>query len=198
MGVADITRTSAGGGVQNVLTAQADGWVLPRLSTTQRLALSLTTSDAGLQVFDFTSATIYLWNGTAWVAPSVTYTQGIWTPTFSPTTGSITLVPASSAGLWSRIGNTVTIVGYFKVQSINSPTGVLTLTNLPFPVVAGFEGAACISAGGLNNGARTAIAGTIMGTGVQVYHYDSGSLLGMGVHVLAGSDWYVSGTYITS
>jgi hypothetical protein len=198
MGVADITRTSAGGGVQNVLTAQADGWILPRLSTTQRLALSLTTSDAGLQVFDFTSATIYLWNGTAWVAPSVTYTQGIWTPTFSPTTGSITLVPASSAGLWSRIGNTVTIVGYFKVQSINSPTGVLTLTNLPFPVVAGFEGAACISAGGLNNGARTAIAGTIMGTGVQVYHYDSGSLLGMGVHVLAGSDWYVSGTYITS
>jgi len=198
MGVADITRTSAGGGVQNVLTAQADGWILPRLSTTQRLALSLTTSDAGLQVFDFTSATIYLWNGTAWVAPSVTYTQGIWTPTFSPTTGSITLVPASSAGLWSRIGNTVTIVGYFKVQSINSPTGVLTLTNLPFPVVAGFEGAACITAGGLNNGARTAIAGTIMGTGVQVYHYDSGSLLGMGVHVLAGSDWYVSGTYITS
>jgi len=198
MGVADITRTSASGGVQNVLTAQADGWILPRLSTTQRLALSLTTSDAGLQVYDFTSATIYLWNGTAWVAPSVTYTQGIWTPTFSPTTGSITLVPASSAGLWSRIGNTVTIVGYFKVQSINSPTGVLTLTNLPFPVVAGFEGAACIAAGGLNNGARTSIAGTIMGTGVQIYHYDSGSLLGMGVHVLAGSDWYVSGTYITS
>ncbi len=197
MGVADITRTSAGGGVQNVLTAQADGWILPRLSTTQRLALSLTASDAGLQVYDFTTASIYLWNGTAWVAPSVTYTQGIWSPAFTPTTGTITLVPASSAGLWSRIGNTVTIVGYFKVQSINSPTGVLTLTNLPFPVVAGFEGAACISAGGLNNGARTAIAGTIMGTGVQVYHYDSGSLLGMGVHVLAGSDWYVSGTYIT-
>ena len=198
MGVADITRISAGGGVQNVLAAQADGWVLPRLSTAQRLALSLTTSDAGLQVFDFTTATIYLWNGTAWVAPSVTYTQGIWSPAFTPTTGTITLTPASSTGLWSRIGNTVTIVGHFNVQSINSPTGVLTLTNLPFPVVAGFEGAACISAGGLNNGARTAIAGTIMGTGVQVYHYDSGSLLGMGVHVLAGSDWYVSGTYITS
>ena len=198
MGVADITRTSAGGGVQNVLTAQADGWILPRLSTTQRLALSLTTSDAGLQVFDFTSALIYLWNGTAWVAPSVTYTQGIWSPAFTPTTGTITLTPGSSTGLWSRIGNTVTIVGHFNVQAINLPTGTLTLTNLPFPVVAGFEGAACIAAGGLNNGARTAISGTIIGTGVQVYHYDSGTLNNIAVHVLAGSDWYVSGTYITS
>jgi hypothetical protein len=197
MGVADITRTSAGGGVQNVLTAQADGFVMPRLSTTQRLGLALTTSDAGLQVYDFTTSTLFLWNGTAWVAPSVTYTQGIWTPNFTPTTGTITLVPAASAGLWSRIGNTVTIVGYFKVQSINSPTGVLTLTNLPFPVIAGFESAACVAATGLNNGARTAISGTIIGTGVQVYHYDSGTLQNIGVHVLAGSDWYVSGTYIT-
>jgi len=197
MGVADITRTSAGGGDQNVLTAQADGFVMPRLSTTQRLGLALTTSDAGLQVYDFTTSTLFLWNGTAWVAPSVTYTQGIWTPNFTPTTGTITLVPAASAGLWSRIGNTVTIVGYFKVQSINSPTGVLTLTNLPFPVIAGFESAACVVATGLNNGARTAISGTIIGTGVQVYHYDSGTLQNIGVHVLAGSDWYVSGTYIT-
>jgi hypothetical protein len=196
MGVADITRTSAGGGVQNVLTAQADGFVMPRLSTTQRLGLALTTSDAGLQVYDFTTSTLFLWNGTAWVAPSVTYTQGVWTPTFSPTTGTITLNPANATGLWSRIGNTVTLVGRFKVQSISSPTGLLTLTNLPYPVVAGFESAACVAATGLNNGARTAISGTIFGLGVEVYHYDSGTLQNMAVHVLAGSDWYVSGTYI--
>ena len=198
MGVADITRISVSGGSQNALAAQADGWVLPRLSSGQRLALSLGLSDAGLQVFDFTSNTIYLWNGTAWVAPSVTYTQGIWSPAFTPTTGSITLNPTSATGLWSRIGNTVTIVGHFNVQAINLPTGTLTLTNLPFPVVAGFESAACVAATGLNNGARTAISGTIIGTGVQVYHYDSGTLNNIAVHVLAGSDWYVSGTYITA
>jgi hypothetical protein len=198
MAAANLIQTSVSGRTSNALAAQGDGIILPKLSTTDRLSLSLTTSDAGLMVYDTTATAVYTWSGTAWLGAVVAYTQGIWTPTFSPTTGSITLVPASSAGLWSRIGNTVTIVGYFKVQSINSPTGVLTLTNLPFPVVAGFEGAACITAGGLNNGARTAIAGTIMGTGVQVYHYDSGSLLGMAVHVLAGSDWYVSGTYITS
>jgi len=198
MGVADITRISAGGGVQNVLAAQADGWVLPRLSTTQRLGLALTTSDAGLQVYDFTTSTLFLWNGTAWVSPSVTYTQGIWTPNFTPTTGTITLNPANATGLWSRIGNTVTLVGRFKVQSISSPTGLLTLTNLPYPVVAGFESAACVAATGLNNGARTAISGTIFGLGLEIYHYDSGTLQNMAVHVLAGSDWYVSGTYITA
>jgi hypothetical protein len=171
---------------------------MPRLSTTQRLGLALTTSDAGLQVYDFTTSTLFLWNGTTWVSPSVTYTQGIWTPNFTPTTGTITLNPANATGLWSRIGNTVTLVGRFKVQSISSPTGLLTLTNLPYPVVAGFESAACVAATGLNNGARTAISGTIFGLGVEVYHYDSGTLQNMAVHVLAGSDWYVSGTYITT
>jgi len=196
MGVADIIRTSVSGGSQNSLSAQADGFGLPTVSTAQRLAFTLNASNAGLAVYDITAGTMYIWNGTAWVAPSVTYTQGIWTPTFSPTTGTITLNPANATGLWSRIGNTVTLVGRFKVQSISSPTGLLTLTNLPYPVVAGFESAACVAATGLNNGARTAISGTIFGLGLEIYHYDSGTLQNMAVHVLAGSDWYVSGTYI--
>lgn len=196
MAQANLIQTSVSGRIQNALAAQGDGLILPKLSSTDRIALALTTGDAGLEVYDTTTGSIYVWNGTAWISPSVTYTQGIWSPAFTPTTGTITLDPANATGLWSRIGNTVTIVGYFRVQAINLPTGVLTLTNLPFPVVAGFESAACVAATGLNNGARTAIAGTIIGTGVQVYHYDSGTLQPMGVHVLAGSDWYVSGTYI--
>lgn len=198
MAVASLIQSSISGGFHNALLAQGDGLGLPKLTTTQRLALSLTTGDAGLMVFDITASAVYTWSGTAWLGAIVAYTQGIWSPTFSPTTGSITLTPSSSTGLWSKIGNTVTIVGHFNVQAINLPTGTLTLTNLPFPVVAGFESAACVTAGGLNNGARTAISGTIIGTGVQVYHYDSGTLNGIAVHVLAGSDWYVSGTYITS
>ena len=198
MAIGSLIQTSISGGYHNALLAQGDGLGLPKLTTTQRLGLSLTTGDAGLMVFDITAATVYTWSGTAWLGAIVAYTQGIWSPTFSPTTGTITLTPASSTGLWSRIGNTVTIVGHFNVQAINLPTGTLTLTNLPFPVVAGFESAACVAANGLNNGARTAISGTIIGTGVQVYHYDSGTLNNIAVHVLAGSDWYVSGTYITS
>jgi hypothetical protein len=198
MGVADITRISAGGGVQNVLAAQADGWVLPRLSTTQRLGLALTTSDAGLQVYDFTTSTLFLWNGTAWVSPSVTYTQGIWTPNFTPTTGTITLNPANATGLWSRIGNTVTVVGRFVVQSVSSPTGLLSVTNLPFAPVAGFESAAALAGSGFSPGAITSIVGTITGTAIQCYHYQNGNLNPMAVHMIAGSQLYISGTYITT
>jgi hypothetical protein len=198
MAIGSLIQTSISGGYHNALLAQGDGLGLPKLSTTQRLGLSLTTGDAGLMVYDTTATAVYTWSGTAWLGAVVAYTQGIWSPAFTPATGTITLTPSSSTGLWSKIGNTVTIVGHFNVQSVSSPTGVLTLTNLPFPVVAGFESAACVAATGLNNGARTAIAGTIIGTGVQVYHYDSGNLLNMAVHVLTGSDWYVSGTYITT
>jgi hypothetical protein len=198
MATANLIQTSVSGRTQNALAAQGDGLILPKVSSADRIALALTTSDAGLQVYDTTAGSIYIWNGTAWVAPSVTYTQGIWTPTFSPTTGTITLNPANATGLWSRIGNTVTLVGRFKVQSISSPTGLLTLTNLPYPVVAGFESAACVAATGLNNGARTAISGTIFGLGLEIYHYDSGTLLNIANQVLVGSDWYISGTYITA
>jgi hypothetical protein len=200
MASANLIQTSVGGRIQNALAAQGDGLILPKLSSADRIALTLTTSDTGLEVYDTTVGSPFWWTGTAWATSGsgVLYTQGIWSPTFSPTTGTITLAPSSSTGLWSRIGNTVTIVGHFNVQSVSSPTGVLTLTNLPFPVVAGFESAACVAATGLNNGARTAIAGTIIGIGVQVYHYDSGNLLNMAVHVLTGSDWYISGTYITA
>jgi hypothetical protein len=198
MATANLIQTSVSGRTQNALAAQGDGLILPKVSSINRLALTLTTSDAGLQVYDTTTGSVYVWDGTAWTAPIVTYTQGIWSPAFTPTTGTITLNPAFTTGLWSRIGNTVTLVGHFKVQSINSPTGLLTLTNLPYPVVAGFESAACVAATGLNNGARTAISGTIFGLGLEIYHYDSGTLQNMAVHVLAGSDWYVSGTYITA
>ena len=198
MPTANLVQTSVSGRTQNALAAQGDGLVLPKLSSASRLALSLTTGDAGLEVYDITTGSIYVWNGTAWISPSVTYTQGVWAPLFVPATGTITLDPANATGLWSRIGNTVTVVGHFRVLAINAPTGGLTITNLPFAPVAGFEGAACVTVNGLTNLARTAIVGTITGTSMTIYHYDSGTLQDMGVHVLANSDWYLSGTYITA
>lgn len=179
--------------------AAGDGFSAPRLTSTDRLALSLGVNGKGMMVYDTTLLALYLWNGTAWVAfPASGYSQGVWSPAFLPATGTITLDPANATGIWSRIGNTVTVVGNFKVQSISSPTGSLTLTNLPFAPVTGFEAAACVTVNGLNNLARTSISGTILGSAVQIYHYDSGSLDPIAVHVLAGSDWYISGTYITT
>ena len=198
MATANLVQTSISGRTQNALAAQGDGLILPKVSSADRIALALTTSVAGLQVYDTTAGAIYIWNGAAWVGALVGYTQGIWSPTFSPATGTITLNPANSTGLWSRIGNTVTVVGRFVVQSVNVPTGLLSLTNLPYAPVAGFESAAAITGSGFSAGAITSIVATISGTAVQAYHYQNGVLNPLAVHVIAGTNLYVSGTYITA
>ena len=198
MATANLVQTSISGRTQNALAAQGDGLILPKVSSADRIALALTTSDAGLEVYDTTAGAIYIWNGAAWVGALVGYTQGIWSPTFSPATGTITLNPANSTGLWSRIGNTVTVVGRFVVQSVNVPTGLLSLTNLPYAPVAGFESAAAITGSGFSAGAITSIVATISGTAVQAYHYQNGVLNPLAVHVIAGTNLYVSGTYIAA
>ena len=183
---------------ERTLAATGDGFAPPRLTTVGRLALTLGPSDAGMIVYDTTAGAIYIWNGAAWVGALVGYTQGIWSPTFTATTGTITLNPANATGLWSRIGNTVTVVGRFVVQSVSSPTGLLSVTNLPFAPVAGFESSAAITGSGFSAGAITSIVGTITGTAIQCYHYQNGNLNPLAVHIIAGSQLYISGTYFTT
>lgn len=198
MASANLIQTSISGRTQNALAAQGDGLILPKLSSADRTALVLGTSDAGLTVFDTTSGSIYAWSGTAWIAPIASYTQGIWSPTFTAATGSITLNPVNSTGLWSRFGNTATVVGRFVVQSVSSPTGLLSITNLPFAPVSGFEAAAAITGSGFSAGAVTSIVATISGSAIQAYHYQAGALNPLAVHIIAGTNIYVSGTYITA
>lgn len=184
---------------ERTLAAAGDGFASPRLTTVGRTALALTAGDKGMMVYDTTLLTLCIWNGAAWIIlPSTGYTQGVWSPTFSPATGTITLDPANSTGLWSRIGNTVTVVGRFVVQSVNVPTGLLSLTNLPFAPVSGFESAAAITGSGFSAGAITSIVATISGSAIQAYHYQAGALNPLSVHMIASTNIYVSGTYITT
>jgi len=198
MAQANLIQSSVSGGDRNALLALGDGLGLPKVGTAQRLALTLTTGNAGLAVFDINTNAVYVWSGTAWTGPFVGYTQGVWTPAFSPATGTITLDPANSTGLWSRTGNTVTVVGHFVVQSVSSPTGLLSITNLPFTPVVGVESAAAVTGFGFSAGAITSIVGTISGTAVQAYHYQAGALNALSVHVIAATNLYISGTYITA
>ena len=198
MASANLIQTSVSGRTQNALAAQGDGLILPKLSSADRTALALTTADAGLEVYDTTAGAIFIWNGVTWVGALVGYTQDIWSPAFTPATGTITLNPANATGLWSRIGNTVTVVGRFVVQSVSSPTGLLSVTNLPFAPVVGFESSAAIAGSGFSAGAITSIVGTITGTAIQCYHYQNGNLNPLAVHMIAGSQLYISGTYITA
>jgi len=48
------------------MSCAGSGLQLPRLSSTQRLALTVGVNDAGLQVFDTTLQSTFVWTGTAW------------------------------------------------------------------------------------------------------------------------------------
>jgi hypothetical protein len=185
---------------ERTLAAAGDGFAPPRLTTVGRLALTLGTGDAGMIVYDTTLGTPFWWNGIAWVtfAGGAIYSEGTFSANFLATTGTITLLNPVNNARWSRIGNVVSITGKFTVDTVNLPTGDLIIDNLPYPVLAGQESAATVAVTGLNNGARTAISAYLNGTGVVVKHYDSGNMLAMAVHVLAGSTWYLAGTYFTT
>lgn len=66
MSTANLVQTSISGRTQNALAAQGDGLILPKLSSANRIAMVLGTSDAGLQVYDTTIGTTCIWGGTTW------------------------------------------------------------------------------------------------------------------------------------
>ena len=51
---------------QTTSAASGDGFSVPRLTTTGRLAISFTTQDRGMMVYDTTLNNLFIWNGSAW------------------------------------------------------------------------------------------------------------------------------------
>jgi hypothetical protein len=85
------------------------------------------------------------------------YEEGTWTPTLTPaTSGSITTTDRS--GTYTKVGNIVTVQGYFNVASVSSPVGDLRVGGLPFTVNAthGYGSAAIQPYGFANTTAVTA------------------------------------------
>ncbi|NBT76356.1 MAG: hypothetical protein EBT15_10400, partial [Betaproteobacteria bacterium] len=46
--------------------ATGDGYAVPRTTTAGRLAISFTTVDKGMMVYDTDLNNLFIWNGTAW------------------------------------------------------------------------------------------------------------------------------------
>lgn len=196
MAQANLIQTSVSGRIQNALAAQGDGLILPKLSSASRTALTLTTTDAGLEVFDTTLGNIYVWDGTAWVSPSTAYSQGTWLGGFVSAVGSLTEDPTIKTGYWSRIGDTVTISMKIRVQAVAGPSGLLQLITLPFASVQ--ETAVAVTVDLVNNGAKTAVVGYTSGFNVNLYHYENGNLNPLAQHVPAGGVFWISGSYLTA
>lgn len=53
---------------ESTSAATGDGFSVPRLTTTGRLAITFTTSDKGMMVFDTTLNNLFIWTGSAWEA----------------------------------------------------------------------------------------------------------------------------------
>lgn len=68
------------------MAVAGSGLQLPRLTTSQRVGLSVSTADAGLTVFDSTTATIWFWDGTAWVELSTGGGSGVYVSIYTGAT----------------------------------------------------------------------------------------------------------------
>ena len=183
---------------ERTLAATGDGFAPPRLTTTGRLALSLSTTDRGVIVYDTTLSVPYWWTGIGWATFSggTAYSQGLWLAQLIPAVGIITEDPAVKTGYWSLIGNTVSISMKLRVQAVAmGTTGLLKMVTLPFP--AAQETAVAVTADLLNNGGKTSIVGYATGNDINLYAYENGNLNSLAQHVPAGGTFWVSGTYIT-
>jgi hypothetical protein len=59
------------------------------------------------------------------------YEEGTWTPTVTASTSG-TITTTDRGGTYTKIGNIVTVQGYFNVASVSSPVGDLRIGGLPF------------------------------------------------------------------
>jgi hypothetical protein len=93
------------------MSCAGSGLQLPRLSTSQRLALSVGPGDAGLQIFDITIGAEYLWDGASWII------GGYSVSTFTDATAAVTL--------------TANMFGGFLVLTSAAPVVVSVPATLP-------------------------------------------------------------------
>lgn len=71
------------------------------------------------------------------------YEEGTFTPSFSPASGSV--VHSGNTGVYTKIGNSVTITVALSLTSVSSPSGNLNITGLPFTAISGEAGNAAIT-----------------------------------------------------
>lgn len=85
------------------------GFIMPRLTTTQRLSMALTPSDMGLMVYDITRTSVYTWDGTTWSeVGDIAY----------PIADTVSIIPPNGAALAILYANST--VGNFGVANFQN------------------------------------------------------------------------------
>lgn len=180
------------------MSCAGSGLQLPRLSSTQRLALSVGVNDSGLQVFDTTSQTSYTWTGSAWIPG---YLSGNWDASFVDDGGGASFTLTSPTSSYERIGDQVHVAGRWNVSGrVGVGTGSLLITGLPFAIRSGesFVAAASVWGRGFAVGAITQLMGILdesASTSIVVSHYQNGVINPLAPHVQVNTQIAVNLVY---
>jgi hypothetical protein len=124
------------------LTATDKGFLLPRMTSTQRIAiLPNDTTDKGLQVFDTDTNSIWFWDGTSWIQRNVKNIYDM-NGDISPTVATNRTVNFTSGGSLNFDSNTLFI------DATNNRVGIGTNTpTSTFEVNGSASNATAINAG---------------------------------------------------
>lgn len=128
--------------------------------------------------------------------------EGDWTAGFTcGTSGTITIDSSCKTGRYVKIGNQVTVTGYFKAASVSSPVGELSITGLPFPCADAdkYYAGVAVYATGLETSGTTAIMGWVdrANPAICLRRFTAGASAPMAADVKANSYFFISATYFT-
>jgi hypothetical protein len=131
------------------------------------------------------------------------YEEGSWAYNFTATSGTITKSTTFANGQYIKIGRQVTVTGFLQAPSVSSPSGVLTVTGLPF-VVTSVDNRSGFCGGGIfGNLLSSASVSPLMinsGSGLssfEISKFVTGSSAGLAGDVIADTRFYLSFTYFT-
>ena len=128
------------------------------------------------------------------------YEEGTWTAALTVTSGTATFYSNWNTGRYTKIGNTVQIVGGFYVETISSPTGNLILTGLPFSIGSSPSLASNYVAIPIRLYAWSTSINAVMGVGnssastIQIENLN-GTSSNIGAYIYAASYIMVGGSY---
>jgi hypothetical protein len=91
--------------------------------------LVIGTSGKGI---DFSAST----DGTGTVTSEVLddYEEGTWSPVWTPDSGTIVTNTTYTGGVYTKVGNLVTVHCRLYTSSVSSPTGKITISGLPYAI----------------------------------------------------------------
>jgi hypothetical protein len=125
------------------------------------------------------------------------YEEGTWTPGMAASSsGSITMNGSFTSGKYTKVGRLVVCTATMYVGSVSSPTGNLTITGLPFTVLAP-SSAGSFWANGLTSSANNTLVLRIdnSGTTVLVQGFSSGTVAAAAPWIQAATEMNVTLTY---